>query len=152
MMQQLIVFLALVIAAIAAALIIIKNVYRYIRLKHSVILDRLDNVERLLLDIRDGAKNFYKEKRESLRFSKHMLAKLSGDSKEKFSDILNISYGGALLRTRRNLKIGDIMEMSIFLSLYPEPINVKLKVVNIRSDSTLGKNEASLEVGVKFLS
>ena len=151
-MQQQTMFWALAIAMIITGLIIAKKAYHNIRLKNSAVMNRLDDVEKLLLDIRDGSRNFYKEKRKFPRFGTHMLAKLSGDSKEKFSDIINISYGGALLRTKNNLKVGDIMEMSVFLSLFPEPINVKSKVVNIRSDKSSEKGTPGLEVGLKFVS
>jgi hypothetical protein len=137
-----------------AAFIISKAVNRLRRdilVKHSESLDKFDDLERVLLDIRDGTKNFFRERRSFPRVSEQIAAKLKGGSADEFLAVANISRAGALLKAKREFKKDDILELEIFSSLYSQPMAVKSKVVNVTAVKASAKEKAGFEIGVKFI-
>lgn len=102
--------------------------------------------QQLLLDLRDGTKHFYKEKRRSLRVKTDITAQLISNNVRDFIKTIDLSYDGALIRTNRKFKVGDIVELDLFLPLFPQPVHVKVLVVRIVPDET-----GTYQVGVKYL-
>ena len=149
-MQQNIVLWILAIGIFVVMLRAANKLYHHILLKYSKVLDKLDNVERVLIDIRDGTKNFYREKRSSPRVQRCISAKLKG-GEDEILEIDNISYEGALLRTGRDLKRNEMVDLEIFLPLYPQPITVKSKVVNTSTIRDAAKGGPKFEASVKFI-
>ena len=111
---------------------------------------KYNNVERLLMDVRDGTKNFYTEKRRSVRIRTDMLAKF-GDkvTGDDFVKIDEISYEGARLRTTQALKAGQIIKLNIYLPLFPRPIFVKARIVRIRPTAETKGTSVIYEAGVE---
>jgi len=111
--------------------------------------NRYGNLERLLLDIRDGKKTFFSEKRKFTRYNDNISAKIAGSDTEILK-ILNISSGGVLLRTSQKLEENQIINLNMYLPLFPQPINVKAKVIRIAPYKTEGKS-SGFKVGIKYL-
>lgn len=111
--------------------------------------NRYGNLERLLLDIRDGKKTFFNEKRRFARYSDTISAKIAGSDTEILK-ILNISSGGVLLRTSRKFEENQIINLNIYLPLFPQPINVKAKVIRVAPCETKGKS-SGFKMGIKYL-
>jgi len=111
--------------------------------------NRYGNLEKLLLDIRDGKKTFFKEKRRFARYSDSISAKLAGSDSEILK-ILNISSGGILLQTSRKLEENQIINLNIYLPLFPQPINVKARVIRITPCETEGK-PSGFKAGIQYL-
>jgi len=117
--------------------------YKLLSRMASDVLTRYDNIERILLDLRDGTKHFYREKRRAFRVKTDILAhfadKTTGDD---FVKIHDISCDGAQLRTTRPLRAGDSVKLNIYLPLFPQPISSKAKVVWARpTKETKGASE-----------
>ena len=113
----------------------------------SEISQKYDNLEKLLFDIRDGTNAFHKERRKGIRLEDEIYAKISG--KEENCKVINIGEGGILLRTSAELEIGASADLKIFIPIFPQPIDIKTKVVRVNSVS--GTNTMSFDVGMEFL-
>lgn len=138
------IFIYLIAAPIFLSWLIIK-VLREIR----EIFKKYDNLERLLLDIRDNKKTFFQERRRAVRLQREMDAKLVNARTEENMKILNIGYGGALLRASHNFKMGDAIEMKAYLPLYAQPIDIGAKVVRVNRFNTENR-PAMVDAGVEF--
>ena len=107
--------------------------YRALNSMAAETLLKYDNMERLLLDIRDGTKYFYREKRRSFRIKTDILAcftdKATGDD---FVKIYDLSYEGALLKTTRLLRAGDTVKLNIYLPFFSQPIFASAKITRVR--------------------
>ena len=96
-------------------------------------LGNLDKIERLLLDIRDGTKYFYREKRRSFRIKTDILARFADKAAgDDFVKIYALSYEGAHLKTTRLLKAGDSVKLSIYLPFFSQPIFATAKTMRVR--------------------
>jgi hypothetical protein len=112
---------------------------------------KYDNLEKLSLDIRDGEKSFYKEKRKSLRIKNEITAKIVNNKVfDGLFKLRDISYEGALLRIDKPMEVGDVIELNIYLHLFPQPIDVKARVVRVLKLKTEGKSEV-YDIGMKFI-
>jgi hypothetical protein len=111
----------------------------------------LDNVERILLDIRDGTRHFHREKRRSLRVKTDMSARFIDKGAENdFVKIGDISHEGLQMRTTRVLKAGDIIGLHVHLPIFPKPIPVKASVTMSRATSDKKGEAAVFEVGAEY--
>ena len=113
-----------------------------------IIADRCNNLENVLLDLRDGTKIFYKERRKFPRVNGDIVARIPGE--EDLIRVLDISFGGARLRTSRRFKLKDLLEFNIYLPIFPQPIKVRAKVAWTSIVGAQGKDE-DYEVGIEFL-
>ena len=125
--------------------------YRNLSSFTSDISSKYNNMERLLLDLRDGTKSFYKEKRESPRTADSITATIADtDTSAEFMKVINISDSGALLRTSQKFKPGRTIDLKIYLPLFAQPIDVKAKVVWSNPCEPTGKTPR-FDMGVKYL-
>lgn len=116
------------------------------------VLEKNKNVEKLLLDIRDGTKNFYKEKRKSERIKTkgQISAKITNKDMDKLINVLDISYEGALLSAQKeHFRQEEVLNLEMYLPLFPQPIDVRGKVVRIE-DAT-GKKIKNFNAGITYL-
>lgn len=111
------------------------------------ISQKYENLEKLLLDIREGTRDFYKEKRRFLRVRNGISARIGGS---ELFEVIDISYKGALLRTTQHLKPQDKIELNIYLPIFPQPINVQARVIRVSSARIEGQPETFI-AGVEFL-
>jgi len=141
----------MIVAAIFGALIWGAYIlYNHLRSKYLEVLDKFNNLERVLLDIRDGTKNFYREKRNYPRVQGHISAKLKGS--DEILQVDNISYAGAMLQIDQEFKKGDVINLEIFLPIFPQPITAKSQVVNVSAvTEDAAKGRPKFKVGVEFI-
>ena len=112
---------------------------------------RYEDTEKLLLDIRDGTRTFFKEKRSSARIENNITAKLKKPGwPEESIRVLNGSEGGALFACQKKPEAGEVIELIMYLPLFPQPIEAKAKVVRVKSAGH--KERGKYYVGVEFLS
>lgn len=112
---------------------------------------KYDNLETLLLDIRDGTRYFYREKRKTFRVATDIIAKFADKAGSgEFIKIADISYEGALLKTTHEVKAGDALELNIYLPLFSQPIYVKAKVMRVKPTKETKGGAAIFEVGVEY--
>ncbi|MCM8761159.1 MAG: PilZ domain-containing protein [Candidatus Omnitrophica bacterium] len=126
--------------------------HRNIELIASEMVTKYENIERLLIDIRDGTRYFYREKRRSFRIKTDILARFA-DGRQTGDDFLKIhdlSYDGALLKTTHQLKPGDTVKLAIYLPFFSEPITAKARIVRVRPTSETKGASAVYEAGIEF--
>jgi hypothetical protein len=146
-LQNLMPYLIAALIAIAALAFIS---YRKINILRSAMAAKFGELEKLLLDIRDGTKKFYREKRSSPRIYENIYVKLLGADESELIELTDISYNGAGLKTTHSFSQGQIIDLNIGLPLYPQPIHARSKVVKISSLSeSAGKPKFS--VGIEFI-
>ncbi len=124
-------------------------IYRKTAILISIILEKYDIFERLLTDIRDGTKTFYREKRAYLRVSDGITAKLLGEDTKEVIKVANISMGGVLLRTSSEFQKGQILTLSLNLPLFVQPVDVKAEVIRVAGEPRT--KPRIFNVGIKFL-
>jgi len=123
------------------------------------LLNKNSNIEKLLIDIRDGTKNFYAEKRRSPRLqlkSYNINAKFIYRDADEPIRVMDISNDGARLRLIKNRQLGDILDLNLHLPLFPRPIYIKAKVVRaskINGDNERGFSNSGIgfDVGVQYI-
>lgn len=140
------IFICFIVLGVIAALIY-RRTFRII----AEISQKYESIEKLLLDIRDDTRNFYKEKRRFSRVRDGIGAKIvNREGSSELFKVLDISYEGAHLRTAQPLKPQETIELDIYLPLFPQPINVKAKVVRVFPAKLPGQPEI-FDAGVQFL-
>lgn len=144
------IFFAYILVALAFLSWLIFKVYKQVFLLSSDIANTCADLEKLLLDLRDGTKTFYREKRKFVRAKDGILAKIAGQVSDELIKVLDISYEGALLRTTQQLKSQDTIDLNIYLPIFPQPIEVKAKVIRV-IPAKIESQPPSFDVGVKFL-
>ncbi len=103
-----------------------------------------------MLDIRNGTKTFFKEKRRALRVGNSVSAKLADNEKAEFIKVLNISETGALLRSKEKFSQGEVLDFKLYLPLFTYPIDVVTKVA--RAAPSSDKDKAGyFDIGITFL-
>lgn len=119
------------------------------------IMHKHGSTEKLLLDLRDGTKTFYKEKRRYRRIKtkNQVLTRIIQKGKDKLIEVIDLSYGGALLGAgQTSFQKGEIVDLSMHLPLFPQPIDVKGRVVRIEPASgKKPKTPNAKNVGVEYL-
>ena len=110
----------------------------------SILSVKYNNLENLLLDLRDGTKNFRKERRSYSRLRNGIVAKISGQS--ELIKVLDISCTGARLKTSKYFQPKDTLELTVYLPIFPQPIVVKGKVIWVKTIEQAG----SFEVGIEY--
>jgi len=124
-------------------------------------LRKTSGMEKILLDIRDGTKKFYVERRKSPRimlkdqFSAKLITK---DISGLFVKVMDISREGARLQVIKELKPGDTIDLDMYLPLFPDPVYVKAKIVRTnKAESFLNQEKystshnAGFDVGVEYI-
>ena len=135
----------------AALLCIAILVYNALAEMASQAVLKYDRVERILLDIRDGTKIFYREKRRSFRMNADMLARFTDKGTEDdFVRIGNISHHGLKVSTTRVLVAGETIGLYIYLPLFSKPIPVKIRIARVRPTSQVREGKEVFEAGVEF--
>lgn len=136
---------------VAAILWLVVEAYRrlYFLLSSIVCEDR--RLGRILFDIRDGTKRVYEEKRRYPRAKDGIKARLVDRESGHLIEVVNISYGGVLLKTASLLQIGEMLDMNLYLPLFPRPIDVKAKVVRVNASKEKQGLLPAFEVGMEFL-
>jgi hypothetical protein len=125
--------------------------YNHIYNLLSVLVNRSENIELLLLDIRDGTKHFFREKRRSFRIKTDIVARLTGkNSSGDFVKIADIGHDGALIVASGDFPSKEKIELDIYLPLFTEPIHVKAKVVRTHISKELADMSKTYTVGVEF--
>ena len=110
-----------------------------------------ESLERLSLDIRDGIKTFYKEKRKYPRVINGIRVMLMDKLFEgELFKVRDISYEGALLRINHKVEMGDIIDLNIYLHIFPQPINVRAKAVRVCKVEKDGR-PGTYDIGVEFI-
>ena len=66
----------------------------------------------------------------------------------EFVRTVDISVGGARFRTTQDLSSGDMLDLNVHLSLFPQSINVKARVVRVYDPSG---DDGDTDIGVEFL-
>ncbi|NQU95325.1 MAG: PilZ domain-containing protein [Candidatus Omnitrophica bacterium] len=140
---------------LAALFLFIASVSKKLFLLISNILHKHGGMEKLLLDLRDGTKTFYKEKRKYHRIKTkgQVLTRIIQKEKDKLIEVLDLSYGGALLGARQtSFQNGETVDLSMHLPLFPQPIDVKGRVVRIeRASGRDPKTSDAKNVGIEYL-
>ena len=110
--------------------------------------DKFDELKKLLFDLRDGTNTFYEEKRKSERVRDNVTMKIVSGGLAEFVKALDLSEGGALIRTSKKLKENDVIDLNIYLKLYAEPISAKASVARVLPSED---DISSFDIGLKFL-
>jgi Tfp pilus assembly protein PilZ len=114
------------------------------------LLSRQGAHETLLLDLRNGTKQYYHEKRKFVRVKKDLTAQLIGKDIREFIKTIDISFNGALLKSTHKFEVGDTIDINLYLPIYAEPVNIKVRVLRVTSVEV--ENDVQLyNVGVKYL-
>jgi hypothetical protein len=112
---------------------------------------KLENMDRMLQEIRDGTKHLFKEKRQAFRVKTDMIARFTdrvlGDDFVKISDI---SFNGAFIKTAHELHTAEHIKLDIHLPFFPQPISVKAKVIRVQTTKEIKGASALFEAGVTF--
>jgi hypothetical protein len=140
-----------VILASAAILFLLGLLYNAIVSDTGGLILKYDDFLRVLLDIRDGTKYFYKEKRRSFRIKSDILAqfedKTTGDD---FLKIYDLSFEGALIKTTRAICAGDPVQLKIYLPFFSEPISAKANVTRVRPTKETKDTKTVYAAGVEY--
>jgi hypothetical protein len=123
-------------------------VYKLFFKRDSLLYQKFNILESLLLDIRDGTKAFFIERRKFPRLKDSMTARIAGQ--DELIKVIDISYVGAHLKTSKQLQPNDVLDLSVFLPIFPQPIVVKAKVIWASVVRTEGQPE-SYKVGIEYL-
>ena len=96
-----------------------------------VFSEKRQRIESLLTDLRDGTRNHFIEKRLYPRFklADALSARLNKSTSWDLIKVLNISSGGAFLKTILPFNVGETVDISICLPFFPQPIRVDAQVV-----------------------
>jgi Tfp pilus assembly protein PilZ len=126
---------------------LIVKIYRELVGLRRLISLEVNNLEDLLLDLRNGTKIFFKERRKFPRFKAGIHARISGE--EKLLKVLDLSLEGALLESETNFHLNDRIDLVVYLPFFPQPIVTKVKVVRISVARNEGLKRLNT-VGVEF--
>lgn len=134
--------------AIGVLFLLITKIQKDIFLATTDILNKCDSLKHILFDVSTGSKTFFEEKRKFQRIKDRIIIEIvSSDSKE-LSRTIDISYEGAFFETAKNLNQDEIIDLKIYLPLFPQPICVKASVVRAKPSS---EDARVFNVGVKYL-
>lgn len=106
-------------------LLFLVNIYMNIKM----LFRKQDNLEKVLFDMRDGKKDAHIEKRQVGRIYGEMAARIHTDDFEEYAEVLNTGYHGALLRCARDFQQGMIIGLKMYLPIFPQPIDIKARVL-----------------------
>jgi hypothetical protein len=106
--------------------------------------------ETLLLDLRDGTRKFYHEKRKTIRVKKDLTAQLIGKEVREFIKTVDVSFDGAQLSSSYRFELGDTIDLNLYLPIYAQPIGVKVRVVRVTA-AAVEDGKQMYNVGVKYL-
>ncbi len=139
----------IVIAGAAVLLVAMKAYMKFYSDLSNVVAEN-HNIKRLLFDARGNTKKFFIEKREFPRVDTlgKVTAKVIVGERVRYMKAVNISLGGALLLAPSMLKLGEILDVSLDLPLYTEPITVKAQVVSVVNTDDVNKGNL---IGTKFI-
>jgi len=143
----------IVIAMIFVALVAAAR-HRKLLLTVSSLTAERSNLEQLLLDIRDGTKKFYTEKRKHKRVftGTYVSAKIIGKNPSGRVRVRDISYGGALIRTQSYFEIGEKIDINFYLPLFAEPICIGARVARaVTSPDSDGFLLSQFDLGLEFI-
>ncbi|MFA6635883.1 MAG: PilZ domain-containing protein [Candidatus Omnitrophota bacterium] len=90
------------------------------------------------------------ERRSEPRLRQEMFARIRYESVENKAKIVEISSGGIRVESEIGFKKGDMIDVRIYLSLFPEPIYVKAMAVYSQRSGP-GENEGKFLTGLKIV-
>ena len=125
-----------------------KRMHREFSSTTADILKKCEDLKKLLLDLRDGTKTYYEEKRKTERIKNCITIKIVSKDSIEFVKTLDLSRTGAHFRTKRKLTPGGLIDIIIYLSLFPQPIKIKARIARVcrtQEDTTL------FDAGIEFL-
>lgn len=96
-----------------------------------------------------ASKTFFTDKRNAARIYGDITAKIINKDFEGKVNVLNAGYRGALLRSARDILTGTVLEIKMFLPLFPQPIDVKAKVLRSVAKEEEGKGVA-FDIGIEY--
>lgn len=134
--------------AIGVLFLLITIMQKDIFLSTTEILNKCDNLKQILFDLSTGSKTFFEEKRKFQRIRDRIIVEIVSDDLKELSRTIDISYEGVAFKTSKNLNQNEIIDLRIYLPLFPQPINVRADVVRIKPSSEEAK---VFTVGVKYL-
>jgi len=108
-----------------------------------------EDLKKILFDLRDGTKTFYEEKRGAQRIKDCVRIKIISKGFNEFVKTLDLSETGACVRTDKKLLPDSVIDLSIYLSLFPQPINIQGRVARVYESE---KDMNVFDVGIEFLS
>jgi len=114
-------------------------------------IKKQNDIEKLLFDIRDGKKSYFKEKRKHPRINTEnkVHTKITNKGKENIIPVKNISYGGALLGPEMGSFIkGELLKLNMYLPLFPQPIDIDGKIV--RLDMASKRKSSPATIGIEY--
>jgi hypothetical protein len=142
------IYVGLVIAALFCMIIL---TYSTLAEMSSKTMRKYDNVEHILLDMRDGTRLFHQEKRRLLRIKIDISARFTDKSAEDdYVSVTDISGNGLRMRTTRVLKAGDVIGFNMHLPLFAKPIHVKAEVIAVRATAETKWDTTVFEAGVEY--
>lgn len=143
------IFIYLILSSLSLILIFYFAYQRIYRLFNDF-FNQYENIEKLLLDLRDGTKKFYKEKRKFMRVRNGITAKINELEDADSIKVEDISNGGALLVSAERLKEGQIIHLKIKLPLFAQPIEVRAKIVRVIEVKSQAQ-ESQYKIGIEFI-
>ncbi|MFH1594564.1 MAG: PilZ domain-containing protein [Candidatus Omnitrophota bacterium] len=90
------------------------------------------------------------ERRRSPRVKTWLKAKLFGKNCRRFLPVINLSYHGALLKSRRFLRPDEELDLSIELPVSWNSINLKARVARVNAVCSMW-GFSTFYVGIEFL-
>lgn len=131
--------------------VMIVVMFRNMSVSFADIANKYQDMRRILIDIRDGTKHFYTERRKSIRQRLNFKTLIVPSEKPGFIKTLDISYEGALLETPYRIDPGKVIEIKLYLPLFAQPISVKARVMWSAMDLPLEDGTVLYKTGVSFI-
>ena len=104
------------------------------------------------MDIRDGTKTVYLEKRRSprVRPKDDMVAKIKNSKPNDSIKVVDISCVGALIQTAAYFQPGEKVDLCIHLPLFPQPIEMGAHVVRSLPSMNGDTPTTMFDVAIEF--
>lgn len=141
-------YLVLILSALAILCILAVRTHIALRSFARDFSSKYNDLKRLLFDLRDGTKTFYEERRTSQRIKEGISIRIGGEYAKNRVEAVDISENGASFRLDRGLSLKEIVELTIQVPLFVEPLYIKARVVRSKP---VKDNGALFDTGVEFL-
>jgi hypothetical protein len=80
-----------------------------------------------------------------------VVAKIIRNGIPEYIKIVNISAGGALLRTASDFNIGELVDMSVYFTSSYRPVDIRARVVRTEEIHEIYNMNAAFDIGIEFL-
>jgi hypothetical protein len=143
------IYITCLIFSITFLFLIIIKIYRELFLLITNTLKTCEDLKKLIFDLRDGTKTYYEEKRTAERIKECVTIKIIFENSSEFVKTLDLSKTGARFRTSRKLPLDGLIDVNVYLSLFPQPISVRARVARVDRPA---EDPAIFDIGIEFLS